>query len=161
MRTTVAMICCVLFVATAGWAQSPTPNIATSAVCTHSSGGSGTYGPANYNDGIIPVQGSLPWGWTSGGTHTNASAWIQLEWTTPQTFGEMKLFYAEINNRYLAGAEIQYWTGSTWAVAHTFLTTTYTTWERILSFPPVTSTRVRITNWTMAPIGQTSNPNFR
>ncbi|HOJ05598.1 MAG TPA: T9SS type A sorting domain-containing protein [Bacteroidota bacterium] len=161
MRTTVAMICCVLFAATAGWAQSPTPNIATSAVCTHSSGGSGTYAPTNYNDGIIPVQGSLPWGWTSGSTHTNASAWIQLEWTTPQTFGELKLFYAEINNRYLAGAEIQYWTGSAWAVAHSFLTTTYTTWERVLAFPPVTSTRVRITNWTMAPVGQTSNPNFR
>jgi hypothetical protein len=84
-----------------------------------------------------------------------------FEWTTPQTFGQFYFYYGGINNRYLAGAEIQYWTGSTWAVAGSFLSTTYTDWERAVDFPPVTSTRVRITNWTMAPVGQTSNPNFR
>jgi hypothetical protein len=142
-------------------AQSPTPNIALTAVCTHNGGGATTYAPANYNDGIIAPAGALPWGWTSGATHTNASAWIMFEWTSPQTFGEMYFYYGGINNRYLAGAEIQYWTGTAWAVAGSFLTTNYTAWERAVAFPPTTSTRVRITNWTMAPVGQTSNPNFR
>ncbi len=152
-----------LFVSVAALAQSPTPNIATSAVCTHSSGGSGTYAPSNYNDGVIPPQGSLPWGWTSGGTHTNASAWIMFEWPTPQTFGEFTFYHAEINRRYLTGADIQYWTGSAWVTAHTYLfPAPYTDWTKVVSLPtPVTSTRVRITNWVMAPVGQTTNPNFR
>jgi hypothetical protein len=143
-------------------AQAPTPNLALTATCTHSGGGSGAYGPANYNDGVIVAPGGLPWGWTSGATHTNASRWIMFEWTTPQTFGEIHFYYGIINRRYLAGAEIQYWTGSNWAVATSYLfPAPYTDWEKNVQFMPVTSTRVRITNWTMAPVGQTSNPAFR
>ncbi|MBR9977097.1 MAG: hypothetical protein KFH87_03330, partial [Bacteroidetes bacterium] len=143
-------------------AQAPTPNLALSATCTHSGGGGGVYGPDQYNDGVIPPAGSLPWGWTSGATHTNASRWIMFEWTSPQTFGEFHFYYGGTNNRYLTGAEIQYWTGSSWAVATSYLfPAPYTDWEKNVQFMPVTSARVRITNWTMAPVGQTSNPNFR
>ena len=143
-------------------AQAPTPNIALTAVCTHM-GPSGvtTYGPQNYNDGVIAPAGSLPWGWTSGATHTGATNWIMFEWTTPQTMGQFYFYYAGTNNRYLAGAETQWWNGSTWVSAGTWLTTTYTDWEREINFAPVTTTRIRITNWVMAPVGQQSNPNFR
>ncbi|MAT40515.1 MAG: hypothetical protein CL946_13040 [Ectothiorhodospiraceae bacterium] len=146
------------------FAQSPTPNIATSAVCTHSGGGSGTYGPQNYNDGIIPTQGSLPWGWTSGSSTTGTNNWIMFEWPTPQTFGEVALYHAEINRRYLTGGTIQYWNAGTnaWVDHYTWLNPgPYTNWLTILQFPPATSTRMRITRWVMAPVGQTSNPNFR
>lgn len=143
-------------------AQSPTPNIATNAVCTHSSGGSGTYGPQNYNDGIIPPAGSLPWGWTSGGTHTNSSAWIMFEWASPQTFGEFTFYHAEINRRYLTGADIQYWDGSNWVIGYSYLfPAPYTDYIKVTNFAPITSNKVRITNWVMAPVGQTSNPDFR
>lgn len=162
MRKRMAFVALFFAMMTVAMAQSPTPNIATNAVCTHSSGGSGTYGPQNYNDGILPPNGSLPWGWTSGATHTNSSAWIMFEWTTPQTFGEITFHYGGTNNRYLAGAHIQYWNGSSWVTGHTYLfSAPYTDWIKVVSFAPITSTRVRITNWTMAPVGQTSNPNFR
>jgi hypothetical protein len=162
MKTGITILALLFAMMTVTFAQSPTPNIATSAVCTHSSGGSGAYGPQEYNSGVIAAQNSLPWGWTSGGTHTNSSAWIMFEWTTPQTFGEFTFYYGGINTRYLLGAHIQYWNGSSWITGHTFLfSAPYTIWQRSVQFAPITSTRVRITNWTMAPIGQTSNPNFR
>jgi hypothetical protein len=162
MRKGTAFVVLLFAMMTVAMAQSPTPNIATSAVCTHSSGGSGVYGPQEYNNGVIAPAGSLPWGWTSGATHTNSSAWIMFEWTTPQTFGEFTFYYGGINNRYLAGAHIQYWNGSSWVTGHTYLFgAPYTDWTKVVSFAPITSTRVRITNWTMAPVGQTSNPSFR
>lgn len=120
-----------------------------------------TYAPSNYNDGVIAAQGSLPWGWTTGSSSSGTSAWINFMWSTPMTMGEVKLFYAGISNRYLAGANIMFWTGTAWALAGSFSTTTYTEWERTITFAPVTTTQLRITNFLMAPVGQTSNPNFR
>jgi hypothetical protein len=162
MRKGTAFVALLFAIMTVAMAQSPTPNIATSAVCTHSGGGTGVYGPQEYNNGVIAAQNALPWGWTSGATHTNSSAWIMFEWTTPQTFGEFTFYYGGINTRYLAGAHIQYWNGSSWITGHTYLfSAPYTDWTKVVSFAPITSTRVRITNWTMASVGQNSNPNFR
>ncbi len=162
IRATLLTLGLMLLMGSTVFSQAPTPNIALNAVCTHlGTAGTGSYGPQNYNDGIIAPAGALPWGWTSGATHTNASRWIMFEWTTPQDFGEIYFYYGIVNRRYLLGAEIQYWTGSAWATAGNFMGGTNYTWERLVSFPPVTSTKMRITNWTMAPIGQTSNPSFR
>ncbi len=157
----VTLIAIFALLAPEGYAQSPTPNIATQATCTHSGGGATTYAPSNYNDGIIAAPGSLPWGWTSGSS--GAGAWIMFEWPTPRTFGEITLYYGGINNRYLAGSAIEVWNTatSTWYTHHTWSTTVYTDWTRVIQFPPATSTRMRIIYWTMAPVGQTSNPNFR
>lgn len=145
-------------------AQSPTPNIATQAVCTHSSGGSTTYAPSNYNDGIIAAPGSLPWGWSSGDNSSGLNAWIMFEWPAPVTFGEITFYYGGINNRYLAGATVQYWDDATsaWIDCYSYLfQAPYTDWIKVISFGPVTTARLRITNWNMAPVGQESNPNFR
>ncbi len=149
------------FVSLSAQAQSPTPNIALSATCTHSGGGTTTYAPTNYNDGVIAAAGSTPWGWTSGGTHTGGTYWIMFEWAAPVTFGEITLYYGGISNRYLAGSDIQIWTGSAWVTVYTWSTTVYTDYLRVLQFAPQTTTKMRITNWVMAPVGQTSNPNFR
>jgi hypothetical protein len=157
----VGTLCLIAILCLGTVAIAQPPNIAPQAVATHSGGGATTYAPSNYNDGIIAAQGALPWGWTTGSSSSGTSAWINFMWSTPMTMGEMKLFYAGISNRYLAGATIQYWTGSAWATAGTFSTTVYTDWERVISFAPVTTTQLRITNFLMAPVGQTSNPNFR
>ncbi|HOJ05597.1 MAG TPA: T9SS type A sorting domain-containing protein [Bacteroidota bacterium] len=177
MRTFVALFCCALFATTAIQAQSPTPNIATSAVCTHSGGGSGTYAPTAYNDAVIPpfplpancnssVSATLPWGWTSTGTgQNNTSYWIQFEWTTPQTFGEITFYYGTMCYRYMSGATIQVWNGSTWVDAHTFVfpAPAYDQPVRSVQFTPVTTTRMRITNMLITANGtmQASNPAFR
>ena len=162
MKTNVTICLGLLFVLLAApvFAQSPTPNIATSAVCTHSGGGTTTYGPQEYNNGVIAAAGSTPWGWTSGGPASGTAAWIQFDWPTPVTFGEITLYYGGINTRYMSGADIQYWNGTAWVTGYTWSTTNMTDYLRVLSFAPMTTTKMRIVNWTI--IGsQNSNPNFR
>ena len=167
-----------LLITVAAFAQSPTPNIATSAVCTHSGGGSGAYAPTAYNDGIIPgnpapsancgtaVAAPLPWGWTSTGTGQNGTNyWIQLEWTSPQTFGEITFYYGSLCYRYMAGATIQIWNGATWVDVHSFVfpAPAYDVPVRSVQFPAVTAARMRITNMLITASGtlQASNPAFR
>ncbi len=174
------LVCLALFLTAAtAVGQSPTPNIATSAVCTHNGGGSGTYGPQSYNDGLIPpdpvpsnpncTAGSpapLPWGWTTTGYGQNGTNyWIQFEWPSPQTFGEFTFYYGGLCYRYMSGATIQYWDGAAWVNAHQFVfpAPAYDVPVRSVQFPPVFASRVRITNMLISAYGtlQNSNPNFR
>ena len=161
----VAFAATIAFIGDVAHAQSPTPNIATSAVCTHWSGGSGTYGPQRYNDGSIAPQGSLPWGWTRANGYTNPGSWIQFEWQTPQTFGEITYYHAEINRRYMTGATIQYWDDNTnsWVNHYSYVNPgPYSNWIQIAQFPPATSTRLRIADFIMANVSTWDrNPNFR
>ena len=147
-------------------AQAMTPNIALQSngcTATHSGGGaSPAYGPDLYNDGYIVgcnQSGTGIWGWTSGSS--GPSAWIQFEWTSAQTFDEITLYYGQNTGRYLAGADIEVWANNSWVVHHTFLFSSPWNCERVISMNPVTTTKFRIIDWVMAPLGQTSNPNFR
>jgi hypothetical protein len=151
-------------------AQSLTPNLALQSngcVATHSGGGAPpTRGPDLYNDGILDYCGGNLWGWTTTSLPPSTNNWIQFDWgTSSKTFDEIALYYvggSYDNNRYLSAGTVQYWNGTTWVTHHNFtFTAPWTCQIRIISFPSVTTTRVRLTNLDMAPVGQTSNPLFR
>ncbi|MCX8148735.1 MAG: hypothetical protein N3D13_05635, partial [Thermaurantimonas aggregans] len=86
--------------------------------------------------------------------------WIVFEWTTPQTFDKFIIHHAQNNARLLTGGLIQRWDGSNWVNHHTFSNLPPACSNQV-SFPKVTTTRVRITSFQMTGPGQQSNPNFR
>jgi parallel beta-helix repeat protein len=119
-------------------------NIALTALSAHSGGGATTYGPANYNDGIISNYGVLPWGWVT------TNGWIEYTWTTPMTFNAVK-FYKD--NRPMSSCTFQYWDGANYVNFYSYNSTVI---DDSVTFPPVTSTRLRFNA-----IAGSSNPNFR
>jgi hypothetical protein len=119
-------------------------NIALNAVAAHSGGGATTYGPQNYNDGIIPAYTVLPWGWVT------TNGWIEYTWATPVTFNSVK-FYKD--NRPMTSCTFQYWNGSAYV---DFLSYSSAVIDDSVSFPAVTSTRLRFFT-----VAGSSNPNFR
>ncbi len=143
-------------------AQSSTPNLAlqtNGCVATHVGGGATTsgYGPELYNDGNIPLldaTGTYLWGWFNSGVGN----WIQFDWgTVPRTFDEITLYHAQSNTRQLQSGTIQYWNGTTWITHFTFPDLgIIATGLRVITFPAVTTTMVRVTYLTGG-----SNPNLR
>jgi hypothetical protein len=137
------------------------PNVATLAACTHSSGGTGYpsgYGPEHYNDGINPTQGGY-FGWTTTSSNPDPNAYIQFDWgSNVQSIGELTLYYVATNTRYMQSARIQYWTGSAW-VNHYDFNVGALGLIKVITFPSVTTTRLRITNMSITG-SQASNPNF-
>jgi parallel beta-helix repeat protein len=139
-----------LFGTTTYWAEARSgslttgSNIALNAVATHSSGGATTYGPDNYNDGVISAYGNLPWGWVT----TNGS--IELTWPNPVTFNAVK-FYKD--NRPMATCTFEYWNGSTFIPFYNYNSTVI---DDSVGFNPVTTTILRFSG-----IAGSSNPNFR
>ncbi|WP_409772649.1 T9SS type A sorting domain-containing protein [Thermaurantimonas sp.] len=93
-------------------------------------------------------------------TSTPGVDWIMFEWTTPQTFDKFIIHHAQNNARLLTGGLIQRWDGSNWVNHHTFSNLPPACSNQV-SFPKVTTTRVRITSFQMTGPGQQSNPNFR
>src|SRR4051812_12624165 len=67
-------------------------NIALSATANHTVGGSGVYGPAEYNNNLIQAQigcasgSSTTWGWC------NTNGFISFTWGTPQTFDKVVIY---------------------------------------------------------------------
>ncbi len=136
-------------------------NVAPEANCSHSGGGAGTYAPTLYNDVSIASCGATPWGWTSGSSTSGTGAWILFDWgTKTKTVNKLKFFYGQTNGRFLDGGTIQAWDGSAWVTKHTFSGLTVQC-ENTVSFTAFSTTQLRITNFNMAAVGQTSNPNFR
>ena len=122
-------------------------NIALTGIATHGTGGVTVFGPQNYNDQIIPVYPSQPWGWI------NTGQWIEYNWTTPQIINRV-VFHKD--NRPYTTMDIQYWDGSTYinAVAG-HIGTGANAVDSITFLSPIVSTRIRFNNI------QGSNPNFR
>jgi len=123
-------------------------NLALSATASHSGGGTGTYGPQNYNDGYYCNGSGTCWGWVSTSGNPSTSSWIEYQWTTSQTFDEIKVYINSTTNRAMHGFKVQYWNGSTYVDHHTFyiapanLTLNYV--DKFSS--PITSTRLRLTD---------------
>ena len=147
----------MLFCVNTPTTQAQSPNIALQSlgcICTHSGGGSGVYGPEKYNDGLFNA-----WGWTGTGGNPDPNAWIQFDWgSTAKSVGEITFFRAGLTTRCMLSGTIQYWNGTTWINHFNFnLGTTVLTVA--VTFPAVTTTRLRVTNITTVG-SQTSNPNF-
>lgn len=122
-------------------------NIALTGVATHGTGGVTTFGPQNYNDQIIPVFPSQPWGWI------NTGQWIEYNWTTPQIINRV-VFHKD--NRPYTTMDIQYWDGSSYVnVVAGHIGTGANAADSITFLTPIVSTKLRFNNI------QGSNPNFR
>ncbi|WP_417603612.1 fibronectin type III domain-containing protein, partial [Owenweeksia hongkongensis] len=126
-------------------------NIALQATAAQSGGGAAAYGPANYNDGIIPVgAATTPWGWVSGG------GWIEYTWPSAVNFQDIVFYHS---NRKVTGGIIEYWDAST----SSYVTVVGNLASLLapgdvdsVSLPVrVNSTKLRFNNLTG------SNPNFR
>jgi hypothetical protein len=91
----------------------------------------------------------------------DGTEWMSWTWTTPRTTNKIKIFHAQTTGRFLAGGVLQTWNGSAWVNHFTFSNLSMANCENEFTYPTVTSTRLRITNFVMGPTGQNSNPNFR
>ena len=165
-RSTARMILILMMVAFAIMTTRPlhaqSPNIAlatTPCTASHSGGGSGypgCCGPENYNDG----QYGSYFGWVTTSGNPDPNAWIQFDWgTAAKSPGQITLFYVSTGTRYLQSGTIQYWSGSAWVNHFNFSFTNINLLTQVITFPSVTTTKIRITN--MTTVGsQASNPNF-
>lgn len=120
-------------------------NIALTATANHSGGGATTFGPAAYNDNVIPACGSQPWGWVS------SNGWIEFTWSSAQTMTGVRFLK---DNRPMTSCTIQYYNGSSYVNIATY--SNGTTCDHTVNFTAVTGTRFRLLN-----VNGSSNPNFR
>jgi hypothetical protein len=135
-------------------------NIAPNAVVTASTCNTGACSVLNdQNYGTCGTQ--LMWISTSSPPDpTPGVNWIEWNWPNPESFDEMVIHHAQNNARFLTGATMQYWDGTSWVNHHTFSNLPMQCINSI-TFPRLTTNRMRITSFQMTGTGQTSNPNFR
>jgi hypothetical protein len=86
--------------------------------------------------------------------------YIEWNWPNPESFDEMVIHHANATSRSLTGATMQYWDGTSWVNHHTFSNLPQQCINTV-TFPRLTTNRMRITSFQMTGSGQTSNPNFR
>ncbi len=133
-------------------------NLALTATPTASASSTGNFGPANLTDGIL--NGSF-FGWVG----TAQPAWMQLEWTQPQTINRMVLHNAGSNFAPPAGnavvfsgnAQLMYWDGMNWQQLTMVLGVPGYGAQITLNFPEVTTTKLRIDSFN---ISGNHNPGF-
>ncbi|HMR77376.1 MAG TPA: hypothetical protein PKD61_19845, partial [Polyangiaceae bacterium] len=125
--------------------------VAPGASGTTSGGGSGTYGGARLNDGLTEAQcATTTYCWITA-TSTPGTAWAQYTWTSAKKVGRIKIDTALPTqtscsvgtcSRNVAGATVQYWSGSSWVTAGV-VSGKSGDWE--FTFPtPVTTTQIRL-----------------
>ncbi|MDC1204842.1 T9SS type A sorting domain-containing protein [Salibacteraceae bacterium] len=119
-------------------------NVAPLAVAAQSGGGVTIYGPANYNDLVIPTYGNTPWGWVY------SNGWIEYTWASPVQVEEV-IFHND--NRPAATGTIEMWNGSGYTAIATW--TNGAVQMHSVTFNKVKTTKLRFNNLTG------SNPNFR
>ncbi|MCC5916440.1 MAG: T9SS type A sorting domain-containing protein [Cryomorphaceae bacterium] len=135
-------------------------NIAPNATVTASTCNTGPCTVLNdQNYGVCGSQ--LMWISTSSPpSPTPGVNWIEWNWPNAESFDEIVIHHAQDNARFLTGATIQYWDGSSWQNHHTFSNLPMQCINSI-TIPRLTTNRMRFTSFQMTGTGQTSNPNFR
>lgn len=133
-------------------------NIAPGAAPSSSGGGSGGYGPGNWNDGVTGSQCTACdpcFGWISNGT-TPSGAWMQYDWTSPVTIGSMSFDSTDCgtscgDGRNLWSGTIEYWNGSSWVTSTSF---NGMIGDFSVTLPtPVTTTAIRVYDATTGTCG--------
>jgi len=138
------LTCLALFLLVGINTEAQQVNLALNASVSQTSGGTGTFGPTNYNDNVITPFGGV-WGWVG----TNGS--IEYVWSQPQNINKI-VFYKD--NRPFSTMNIEYWNGSSYVTLFGSYTGTTSSEDSII-FPTIITSRVRFAN-----IGG-SSPNFR
>lgn len=123
-------------------------NLALTAVASSSGGSVDPYGPNKMNDGIGEATCNN-YHWITNST-TSISAYIELDWATPVTFGSFYIETPSVNGtscaqpgRNVASATVQYWNGSSFITLTSF--SGYADDVRI-NFSPITTTKLRLYN---------------
>lgn len=140
-----------------GWAQ---VNIAPIATVTASSCNVGTC--ATFNNQNLGTCGQQQV-WVSTANPPSLVPginFIEWNWAIPYAVNEMTIHHGNQFMRVLTGATIQYWDGTAWVNHHTFSNLPMIC-SNTVSFPVISTNRMRITSFQMTGTGQTSNPNFR
>jgi hypothetical protein len=140
-------------------------NLALTATPTATPGGSGAYGPNNWNDGVDGTQCGVAacnacQGWITNTTAADGK-WMQYTWPGPVTIGSM---YLDTNScaaptcytgRGIASAEVQWWDGAQWVTAQTF--SGQVDDVALVFNPPLNTNMVRLFNVAAPPCGQNNN----
>lgn len=159
MRFVIAFFSCYSLIVSAV-AQT---NLAPSATPSASASSSGSYGPANWNDGIL--NGSF-FGWVGTAIAFPQPAWMQYEWPNPQTINRVVLHNAGTNFAPPAGnavvftgtVKLTYWTGTQWQLIQALQGVPGYGAQIDVSFPPITTTKLRLDTFYMQ--GNLQNPGF-
>lgn len=117
-------------------------------MAAHSGGGATTFGPQNYNDGIIPAGTAQPWGWVS------SNGWVEYTWTNPVSIQDIVMYHG---TRKVTDGIIEIWDGTTYVTVVSSLATYLQPGnEDTIKLPTrVTTTKLRFNNLAG------SNPNWR
>lgn len=138
------------------------PNLALTAMPSASASSTGNFGPANWTDGIL--NGSF-FGWVGTASTFPQPAWMQLEWTQPQTMNRMVLHNAGSNFAPPAGnavvfsgfAQLMYWDGTNWQHLSVLSSVPGYGAQITLSFPEISTTKLRLDSFN---ISGSHNPGF-
>ena len=135
-------------------------NIATTATASaFTSDPNGLWNWSQINNNSFSTCGNQEafiWTSTSGILGTEHMTWT---WSSAKSMNKMRIHNAWNNTRNLTAADVYYYNGST-----------YVFWKTVsiaqacmdsVTFPTVTTTSLRLTNFKMTGIGQTSNPSWR
>ncbi len=110
------------------------------------------------NIGTCGAQQSFVW----TAAPPDGTEWMLWEWTNPQRIQSIIIHHGQTTGRFLAGGVVQTWNGTTYVNAHTFSGLNQANCINTITLPnPLTTTRIRITNFVAGAIGQNSNLNFR
>jgi len=141
-------------------------NIATTATasCNTTSGGTtsgGGWNWVNINNGVNNSCGSQEaFIWTR--TPPASTDYMDWTWTSPKTIGKIIFHNAWNNTRNMTGCQVQYWNGS--AFVNWYQTSNSQIAQACIdsiSFNPITTTILRITDIKASGTGQTSNLSWR
>ncbi len=129
-------------------------NLATTGTPSASASSSGSYGPANWNDGLIGNNYYFGWLGTDPNSFTTP-AWLAYTWSTTQTFNRIRFYkpdHYQGNFIYFQGsALLQYLSAGQWITLDTFVVTNpYTSGIYTdFSFSTITTTSFRLYQFTI------------
>ncbi len=133
-------------------------NVALTATPSASASSAGSYGPSNWNNGLIGPQ--YYFGWLGTDPSFSQPAWLMYEWSTPQSFNTIVFHPPSWTNPgyvYFAGsAEVHYWDDTAWVNHHTF-TVSLPGMVDTVQFADISTNKLRVTNFTI--LGQ-HNPGW-
>lgn len=153
------LLCLLLAGSFQSWAQT---NLALSATPSASASSTGSFGPANWTNGL---KNATTFGWVGTAATFPQPAWMQLEWQQPQTFNQLRLFNVGTNFQPPAGngvvfsgsVQVQYWTNNAWQTFDTLFGAGSYGDSVVLNFNNITTTRLRLHNFV---ISGNHNPGF-
>jgi len=122
-------------------------NVALTATATSSGGGSGSYGPTQMNNGVLEATSCTTFEWTNGSSSPGTD-WVEYAWGSAKKLVKMHVDTTTTSGntcgygRTLAGAQIQWWNGSSWVTDGTVSNQT-NDWDYTFT-QPVTTTQVRL-----------------